>query len=186
MMSDDVPQPREYLMRYLWSQKIKIPSFKMRFLKRGFRFWWLRTMSTEEPVAFSKNSLASIKRNGFGVSVSTNKSMSLPSFCSPLAVDPKRDKDVMPYLSLSMFIYLFSRAIHSSFVISEIFYRCKIKKIIWTLQKIERESAKISAQRRFGALFAPTLLWRFGPFRRWCWSRVRGITEKIIKEIEEK
>ena len=80
-------------------QKIKIPSFNMRFLKRGFRFWWLRIISTGVPVSFSKNSLASISKNGLAVSVSTNKSISLPSFCSPLAVEPKRDKDVIPYLS---------------------------------------------------------------------------------------
>ena len=46
-------------------QKIKIPSFfNMRFLKRGFRFWWLRIISTGVPVSFSKNSLASIKKSG--------------------------------------------------------------------------------------------------------------------------
>lgn len=114
VMGDDVPQ------------KIKIPSFKMRFLKRGFRFWWLRTMSTGVPVSFSRNSFASINRKGFGVSVSTNKSISLPSFCSPLAVEPKSDKEVMPYLSLSMPIYFFSNLIHSSF---------PIPKILLSLQK---------------------------------------------------
>ena len=119
----------EYPRRCFCFQKIKIPSFKMRFLNRGFKFWWLRTMSTEEPVASSKNPFASISKNGLGVFVSTNKSISLPSFCSSLAVEPNRDKDVMPYLSLSMSVYFFNSVIHSSFVIFVTIYSLQSYKL---------------------------------------------------------
>lgn len=94
-----------------------IPSLSMRLLNRGFRFLWLRTMSTERPIVRSKKSLASMRTKGLGVCVSTNKSTSLASPCSFLAIEPNRRTELMPYLSRSVRLHCISRPIHSFCVI---------------------------------------------------------------------
>ena len=90
----------------------------MRFLSLGLRLRWLRIMSTGRPVDASRKSLASKRRNGFGVCVSTNTSTSLSLFCSSRAVEPKSRSDRIPYFSCSVYLQAFNTSIHSSLDIS--------------------------------------------------------------------
>ena len=98
-------------------------------------------MSTEEPVVFSRNSFASIRRNGFGVLVSTNRSISLFDDCCPLAVEPKRDIETIPYSFLSTSMCFLRAATHSSLRILSIFC-AKIAIISETTKQFQIKSRK--------------------------------------------